>query len=103
MRKPGLAKGGGNRKEEANKDKNEKYFDFFFPFSLFSSSGKRRVLPKLFFGAKTTKEDEMSSFARTMDNSIIDERAHAFKTERLKMNTSEKRSLSEWTCVCVCV
>ena len=34
-RKPGLAKGGGNRKEETNEDKNEKYFDFVFLLSLF--------------------------------------------------------------------
>lgn len=78
-----MSKGGGNRKEETNKDKNEKYFDFSIP----PSSGNMRVQLKCFW---REREDEMSSFARMKDNSIIDERAHAFKSERLKVNMSEK-------------
>ena len=70
-----MAKGGGNRKEETNEDKNEKYFDFFFSFLslFFLVSGKQRVELKLFW-RENCERDEMSSFARTRDNSIIDER-----------------------------
>jgi hypothetical protein len=35
IRKQGLAKGGGNRKEVTNKDKNEKYFDLFLRLAPF--------------------------------------------------------------------